>query len=68
MVRRQSLEDHIPGFAASEDHRLFMMGLQRHLWEEPKVYPIEGVTFAAGKHEDPSSDFGTGNVRSLRRL
>lgn len=48
IVRWQSLEDHAPGFEASEDHRLFMLGLQEYFSEEPLVYHIEGATFAIG--------------------
>jgi heme-degrading monooxygenase HmoA len=45
LVRWQSLEDHTPGFEASEDHRLFMAGIQEYLSEEPAVYHIEGAVF-----------------------
>jgi len=45
IVRWQSLEDHTPGFEASEDHRMFMMGIQEYLSEEPTVYHIEGAAF-----------------------
>ncbi|PIF48006.1 heme-degrading monooxygenase HmoA [Pseudomonas sp. 29] len=45
IVRWQSLEDHTPGFEASEDHRLFMLGLENYFSEEPKVYHIEGGAF-----------------------
>jgi len=45
IVRWQSLEDHTPGFEASEDHRLFMMGLEEYFSEEPEVYHIEGGGF-----------------------
>lgn len=45
IVRWQSLEDHTPGFEASEDHRQFMMGIQDYLSEEPTVYHIEGALF-----------------------
>lgn len=48
IVRWQSLEDHTPGFEASEDHRQFMMGLEKYFSEEPKVYHIEGATFTNG--------------------
>jgi heme-degrading monooxygenase HmoA len=44
-VRWQSLEDHTPGFEASEDHRLFMLGLEEYFSDEPKVYHIEGGAF-----------------------
>jgi heme-degrading monooxygenase HmoA len=45
IVRWQSLEDHTPGFEASEDHRVFMLGLEDYFSEEPKVYHIEGGAF-----------------------
>ncbi|SFO73196.1 Heme-degrading monooxygenase HmoA [Pseudomonas sp. NFACC24-1] len=45
IVRWQSLEDHSLGFEASEDHRLFMMGLEEYFSEEPKVYHVEGGGF-----------------------
>ncbi|QHC96340.1 antibiotic biosynthesis monooxygenase [Pseudomonas sp. R84] len=45
IVRWQSLEDHTPGFEASEDHRLFMLGLEEYFSEEPKVHHIEGGAF-----------------------
>lgn len=45
IVKWQSLEDHTPGFEASEDHRLFMMGLEAYFSEEPKVYHLEGGSF-----------------------
>jgi len=45
IVRWQSLADHTPGFEASEDHRVFMMGLEEYFAEEPKVYHIEGAPF-----------------------
>jgi len=58
IVRWQSLEDHTPGFEASEDHRLFMMALEEYFSEEPKVYHIEGAAFTAGDHGDQNSFFG----------
>ncbi|MFS8149594.1 antibiotic biosynthesis monooxygenase family protein [Vreelandella titanicae] len=42
IVRWASLEDHTPGFEESEDHQMFMMGLEAYLAKEPKVYHIEG--------------------------
>lgn len=51
IVRWESLEDHTPGFEASEDHRIFMMALEEYFAEEPQVYHIEGAAFAVG---DPS--------------
>lgn len=48
IVRWQSLEDHTPGFEASEDHRIFMMGLEEYFSDEPTVYHIEGPALDAG--------------------
>jgi heme-degrading monooxygenase HmoA len=48
IVRWASLEDHTPGFEESEDHRLFMLGLEEYFSEEPTVYHIEGTAFSAG--------------------
>ncbi|WP_434589542.1 antibiotic biosynthesis monooxygenase [Pseudomonas sp. R4-83] len=45
IVRWQSLEHHTPGFEASEDHRLFMLGLEEYFSEEPTVYHMEGAAF-----------------------
>lgn len=53
IVKWRSLEDHTPGFEASEDHRLFMMGLEEYFSEEPKVYHIEGAAFTTGTQADP---------------
>lgn len=49
IVRWQTLEDHTPGFEASEDHRVFMLGLQEYFSEEPRVYHIEGEVFPSGE-------------------
>lgn len=46
IVRWQSLEDHTPGFEASEDHRVFMSGLEAFFSEEPQVYHVEGPGFS----------------------
>jgi heme-degrading monooxygenase HmoA len=48
IVRWASLEDHTPGFEESEDHRIFMLGLEEYFSEEPQVYHIEGAAFAMG--------------------
>ena len=48
IVRWQSVEDHTPGFEASDDHRRFMLGLQDYLSEEPTVHHIEGDWLPAG--------------------
>ncbi|TWC12316.1 MULTISPECIES: antibiotic biosynthesis monooxygenase [unclassified Pseudomonas] len=62
IVRWQSLEDHTPGFEASEDHRIFMMGLEEYFSEEPTVYHLEGGPFATGEYDDPNSAAGMGNA------
>ncbi len=49
IVRWRSLADHTPGFESSEDHRIFMMGLQEYFSEEPRVYHIEGAEFTTGE-------------------
>ncbi|MBC3948590.1 antibiotic biosynthesis monooxygenase family protein [Pseudomonas folii] len=48
IVRWQTLEDHTPGFEASQDHRVFMLNLKEFFSEEPQVYHIEGEAFAPG--------------------
>ena len=47
IVRWRSLEDHT-GFEASEDHQVFMAGLEEYFSEEPTVYHIEGAAFSMG--------------------
>lgn len=54
IVRWQSLEDHTPGFEASEDHRIFMMGLEEYFSEEPTVYHVQGAVFTTGEQNDPN--------------
>lgn len=68
IVRWQSLEDHTPGFEASEDHRLFMMGLEEYFSEEPKVYHIEGTAFRTDEHDDPNNTVGISAASALRGL
>lgn len=52
IVQWRSLEDH-KVFEASEDHRVFMLGLADCFSEEPTVYHIEGVPFfATGQQQD----------------
>lgn len=43
IVRWRSLYDHTLVFEASVDHRVFMLGLQDLLSEEPTVQHIEGM-------------------------
>ncbi|RRV10195.1 antibiotic biosynthesis monooxygenase [Pseudomonas sp. v388] len=60
IVRWQSLEDHTPGFEESEDHRVFMMGLEAFFSEEPTVYHVEGPAWPTGADEDSNSPVGLG--------
>ncbi|MBT0623159.1 antibiotic biosynthesis monooxygenase family protein [Pseudomonas sp. LF135] len=59
IVKWASLEDHTPGFEASEDHRLFMLGLETYFADEPTVYHIEGAAFVRhmGNADAPSSSW-----------
>lgn len=52
IVRWRSLEDHTPGFEESEDHRLFMLGLEAYFSAEPTVYHIEGGPFFEGVQDE----------------
>ncbi|RDL47607.1 hypothetical protein BLJAPNOD_05703 [Ensifer sp. M14] len=52
IVQWRSLEDHTSGFEASEDHEIFMGGLQEYFSDEPKVYHLEGTAFAVTGHDD----------------
>ncbi len=61
IVRWQSLEDHTPRFEASEDHQVFMQGLQDYFAEEPTVYHIQGPVFSAIEDDNLSSDMTTWN-------
>ncbi len=58
IVRWASLEDHTPGFEASDDHQTFMLGLEEFFSEEPTVYHIEGTPFTKGEDEDQNGIFG----------
>lgn len=60
IVRWQSLEDHTPGFEESEDHRMFMMGLEQYFSEEPTVYHLEGAAFFTGEFDGSNSTVSTG--------
>lgn len=52
IVRWGSLEDHTPGFESSEDHEVFMRGIQEFFSDEPTVYHLEGGAFAATGQDD----------------
>lgn len=51
IVRWQSLEDHTPGFEASEDHQTFMAALEEYFTQEPTVYHIQETAYASGDVE-----------------
>lgn len=52
IVQWRSLEDHVPGFEASEDHEVFMNGIQGYLSGEPLVSHMEGSYFEKVKNEN----------------
>ncbi|MEV4607078.1 antibiotic biosynthesis monooxygenase [Neorhizobium sp. LMR1-1-1.1] len=52
IVQWRSLEDHTPGFEASDDHEEFMSGIQGFFSDEPTVYHLEGGAFAASHREN----------------
>jgi heme-degrading monooxygenase HmoA len=68
IVRWQSLEDHTPGFEASEDHRLFMMGLEEYFSAEPTVYHIEGAAFTTDEHDGLDHSVGMAPASASRGL
>ncbi|WP_130904558.1 MULTISPECIES: antibiotic biosynthesis monooxygenase [unclassified Pseudomonas] len=68
IVRWQSLEDHTPGFEASEDHRLFMMGLEEYFSAEPTVYHIEGAAFMTDEHDGLDHSVGMAAASASRGL
>lgn len=65
IVRWQSLEDHTPGFEASEDHRLFIMGLQEYFSEEPTIYHIEEARFSMDEYDGKNGAVSMGNSEAL---
>ncbi|MCU9529882.1 antibiotic biosynthesis monooxygenase family protein [Pseudomonas mosselii] len=56
IVQWQSLEDHTPGFEASEDHQVFMAHLSPYFSEEPTVYHVQGGTFETRSTSGPADD------------
>ena len=54
IVRWQTLEDHSPRFEASDDHRLFMAGLEDYLSGEPAVQHVQGAAFTIGPWDGSS--------------
>ncbi|MDH0302479.1 MULTISPECIES: antibiotic biosynthesis monooxygenase [unclassified Pseudomonas] len=53
IVQWQSLEDHTPGFEASEDHQIFMTHLTPYFSQEPRVYHVQGGAFETGAPTGP---------------
>lgn len=51
IVRWASLEDHSPGFEASDDHQTFMQGLEEFFSQEPTVYHIQEAAFTHGNNQ-----------------
>ena len=51
IVRWASLEDHSPGFEASDDHQAFMQGLEEYFSQEPTVYHIQEAAFTSGDNQ-----------------
>lgn len=51
IVRWRSLEDHTPAFEGSDDHRLFMEGIERYFSAEPAVQHFEGGSFSVSGRE-----------------
>lgn len=51
IVRWASLEDHSPGFEASDDHQTFMQGLEEYFSQEPTVYHIQEAAFNHGNNQ-----------------
>lgn len=66
IVRWQSLEDHTPGFEESEDHRMFMRGLEEYFSEEPRVYHIQGGAFPTVEFDDSNRTVGSENTSALK--
>lgn len=48
IVQWQTLEDHTQGFEPSNDHQVFMMGLQEYLAGEPVVYHVRTADSTKG--------------------
>lgn len=56
IVRWRSLADHRI-FEASDDHQVFMNGLEEYFSAEPTVYHIEDAPFVPGGQNEQSSIF-----------
>lgn len=50
IVRWQSLEHHTQGFEPSDDHQVFIAGLQEYLAAEPSVAHVRAVALAEGRN------------------
>ncbi|PYC27098.1 antibiotic biosynthesis monooxygenase family protein [Pseudomonas mosselii] len=56
IVQWQSLEDHTPGFEASEDHQVFMARLAPYFSEEPTVYHVQDGALETLATSGPADD------------
>lgn len=63
IVRWRSLEDHTPGFEASEDHDVFMRGIQEYFSGEPQVSHIEGAAFAVTGDQKSADTFANASTQ-----
>ncbi|MDI7864184.1 antibiotic biosynthesis monooxygenase [Rhizobiaceae bacterium n13] len=68
MVRWRLLEDHTLGFEASEDHAVFMRGIQEYFSDEPTVYHLEGGAFAASEQDNLDAVASIGNAATPGNL
>ena len=46
IVMWRTLEDHTPRFETSQDHEVFMRGIEEYLSDEPRVHHFEGAAFS----------------------
>lgn len=53
IVQWQTLEDHTPGFEASDDHQAFMAHLEAYFSEEPRVYHLQGAAWNSSGRPHP---------------
>ena len=66
IVKWQSIADHT-AFETSEDHQVFMMGLQAFFSEAPQVYHVEAVAWSADGSAVVNGDAGIGRHGALGR-
>lgn len=55
IVQWRTLEDHTPGFEASEDHQTFMAHLEPCFSGEPTVYHVRGGAFETRAPASPGA-------------